>query len=219
MPIRRTDAKRAGATVAGVLVYGTQVSAANAGAFCAAPDTPHAVFPKSAGSYVRWQSQRTPRRCVPPTAASRRRPKGQPLAASPSGLLLAGGGAKNGRGRQLPLLLRRLRLPHADAFGCARGLMLALRSLNARVLRAFLRRFKYTAQSRSHAGCALGGDRLAMSVCGQKPIETVFTFPLTGVCRLTFPETTAYHTASRPRSRHTDTHGRTRTDTVYRRPL
>ena len=48
------------------------------------------------------------------------------------------------------------------------ALMLALRSLNARVLRAFLRRFKYTAQSRSHAGCALAGDPLALSVCGPR---------------------------------------------------
>ncbi len=27
------------------------------------------------------------------------------------------------------------------------------------------------ARSRSHAGCALGGDRLAMSVCGQTPFR------------------------------------------------
>ena len=42
----------------------------------------------------------------------------------------------------------------------------------------------------SLAPCALGGDRLAMSVCVQKPIETVFAFPQTGGCRLTFPATT-----------------------------
>jgi hypothetical protein len=42
-----------------------------------------------------------------------------------------------------------------------------------RTPRAFLRRFRPTAQSRSHAGCALGGDRLATSVCGQTPLVVV----------------------------------------------
>jgi len=37
-----------------------------------------------------------------------------------------------------------------------------------RTPRAFLRRFKPTAQIRSHAGCALGGDRLAFGVCGRR---------------------------------------------------
>ena len=62
---------RAFAAGAGVFVCDTLMLAtrAGAGAFGAAPDTPHAVFPRSAGFYVRWQYQRTPRRRVPPTAA------------------------------------------------------------------------------------------------------------------------------------------------------
>ena len=46
---------------------------------------------------------------------------------------------------------------------------------------------RLAARSRSHAGCALAGDPLAISVCVQKPIETFFAFQLTGVCRLIFP--------------------------------
>ena len=36
-----------------------------------------------------------------------------------------------------------------------------------------------------------------MSVCGQKPIETFCAFPLTDVCKLTFPATNVCGTLTR----------------------
>ena len=138
---------------------------AGAGAFYAAPETPHAFCPKSAG-FMRFGFAKSPPAVVFP-------PRRRPAA------------ARGGSPRRLPprtppcrratetrawlvvtLLVRRLRLPHADAFGCARGLMLALRSLNARGFRAFLRRFKYGGAK--SLPCGLRARRRPPRIIGQR---------------------------------------------------
>ena len=90
---------------------------------------------------------------------------------------ISGCARKDVCGYHAPLIFRR---PAFDAacFAAASALaalLLALRSLGPKVLWAHLRRFKrlgaadaalvprLAAQNRSHAGCALGGDRLASS--------------------------------------------------------
>ena len=139
------------------------------------PRYPSRVFSKVGGVHALLRcKKRTPPLCsphggVPPP------PEGAAPGGFPLGLLLAG------VRKETPLLVGSFLTVKAPALcrptlpgGFARGLVLALRSLNARVLRAFLRRFKLAAQSRSHAGCALGGDRLATTVCGL-PLRAVVT--------------------------------------------
>ena len=75
-------------------------------------------------------SKHTPPLCSPHGCAPRRRPRGAAPCGFPLGLLLAGGGEKNKRGRQLPLqspaACACLTLTHSASLA---ALMLALRSL------------------------------------------------------------------------------------------
>ena len=96
---------------------------------------------------------------------------------------LAAGGKERVAWLPLPLCVNAAcvqRLPYAYGSRFTRGLIARVHSV------FFLTGKKKT----SLAPCALGGDRLAICVCGQKPIETVFAFPLTGGGRLIFPAAT-----------------------------
>ena len=145
------------------------------------PRYPSRGFSKVGGVYLPWLTpSHTPPLCSPHGGAPRRRPRGQPRAASPSRLLLAGDGEKNMRGYYQPLLFARLRSPPRYTGRLrSRLTLLALPpsprlwrdkpvAQRPRTPRAFLRRFKPTAQSRSHAGCALAGYPLAFGVCAQR---------------------------------------------------
>ena len=118
------------------------VARTGAGAFYAAPETPHAFCPRSAGSmrfgFAKSHPAVKPHDAVPPP------PEGAAPGGFPLGLLLAVGGEKNRRGYQLPFIsLAACACLTLTRSASLAALMLALRSLNARGFRAFLRRFRF----------------------------------------------------------------------------
>ena len=141
------------------------------GRFDAAPDTHHAFFPRSAGSMRLCGSQkRTPPLCsphggVPPP------PEGAAPVGFPLGLLLAGVRKETQVWSVVPLQLTRLRSAARFA-GRLRSRLKCSPSGRStpESFGRFCAAFALAAQSRSHAGCALGGDRLARSVCKQTTI-------------------------------------------------
>ena len=71
---------------------------AGAGAFYAAPETPHAFCPRSAGSMRFGFAKSHPAVVFPPRLRSAPPPEGAAPGGFPLGLLLAGRGEKNRRG-------------------------------------------------------------------------------------------------------------------------
>ena len=160
----------------------------DAGALLRAPPIPPSGFVQSRrGLFALASPSHTPPLCSPHGGAPRRRPRGQPLGLSRRSL--GEGGRLPPRDSSLPGAARKMSVVTSYLYkflaACAQppfglraaelaALMLALPpslklwrdkpvAQRPRTPRAFLRRFKPTAQSRSHAGCALGGDRLASS--------------------------------------------------------
>ena len=156
------------------------------GRFTPPPPPPHAFCPMSAG-FSPWLRQCSPA-VESPTAASRRRPRRQPLCGfpleTPPSRLAGRNAGVVGNYLTIPSGLR-------SAARCTGGFT---RGLNARpsvacapVFGAHLCRFRHTAQDRSHAGCALAGDPLALSVCGQTTLVVILKRPANGRVQTNVP--------------------------------
>ena len=188
------------AAVAGALVIGTQMLATDAGGvWCVTrkrqsrvpargrlrrPRYPSRGLSKVGGVLCALACQRTPRRCVPPTAASRRRPRGQPRAASPSDSSLPGAVRKTGVvSSYLYKSLAACACLTLTRSAALAALMLALRSLNAREHHG---RFCAVLNSRRKvAYVRLRARRLPPRIIEQPRVVGNSLLPRTGACKLT----------------------------------
>ena len=143
------------------------------GRFCARPRYPLAGLSNVGGVHAIWPCPIAPRRCVPPTAALRSAARG----GSPGRLPPL---TPPCRGRRERLAWSAVTFtaacvpPSASRNGCTRGLN--ARPSVAQRPRSFGRfcaAFDSAAQIRLHAGCALAGDPLALSVCGRRRLAVI----------------------------------------------